>query len=64
MHYNTNLLIEVVRHEIGSELALGVSFSGDELTPGGNTIEDGKEIAKKLEATGIGNLSEGMKAFI
>jgi 2,4-dienoyl-CoA reductase-like NADH-dependent reductase (Old Yellow Enzyme family) len=44
--------IAVVRDAIGHNLVLGVRFPGDEFADGGLTLDDAKEIAKALEATG------------
>ena len=45
-------IINAIRQECGDDFAIGVSFSADELTPGGNTVDDGKQIAQTLEGTG------------
>jgi len=45
-------IIDAVRQECGDEFLVGVTFSADELHPGGNTVKDGKLIAKILEETG------------
>lgn len=51
--------LEVIREAIGPDLALGVKFPGDDFIDNvwwtkksGNTLDDGKEIARRLEATG------------
>jgi len=44
--------IDAIRENAGSEFVLGVNFTADELTDGGRTLEDSKEIARRLEATG------------
>ncbi len=46
-------VIQAVRDAVGREVALGMRISGDELVPGGLTLDDMKEIAPKLEATGL-----------
>ena len=43
-------VIEAVRTAIGPDLALGIRISGDEFTPGGLTLEDVKEVARRLDA--------------
>lgn len=52
-------IIDAVRDTIGPDLALGVRFTAEEFVDWtwwskekGNTLEEGKQIAKKLEATG------------
>lgn len=45
-------VIDRVRGVIGRELALGMRLVGDELLPGGLTVEDASAIAQKLEETG------------
>lgn len=45
-------IIDRIRRGIGSEMALGVRLCGDEMTPGGLTLDDSVEIASKLAATG------------
>lgn len=45
-------LIERVRMEIGSDMALGIRIDADEMFPGGNTMEDIKHIAQMIEKTG------------
>lgn len=45
-------VIEAVRHAIGSDLALGIRISADEFTPGGLTLEDMREVARRLDAHG------------
>ena len=44
--------IDSVRDNVGPDFVLGLRFSGDELMDGGITLDDTKEIAKRLEATG------------
>ena len=44
--------IDAIRENVGSDFVLGVRFTGDEFTDGGNTLDDAKEIAQRLEATG------------
>lgn len=51
----TRLLLEVIDRvykETAGEIALGIRIPGDELVPGGLTLEDMKGIARTLEATG------------
>jgi mycofactocin system FadH/OYE family oxidoreductase 2 len=44
--------IDAIREKVGSDFVLGVRFTGDELIDGGIGLEEAKEIAKRLEATG------------
>jgi mycofactocin system FadH/OYE family oxidoreductase 2 len=47
-------VIEGVRKSVGRDFTLGVRLNADEMHPrGGLTIEDAKEIAGRLEATGL-----------
>lgn len=45
-------LIDAIRETVGNDFTLGIRLCGDELIPGGITLEQTLEIAKKLEATG------------
>src|SRR5258708_38443018 len=45
-------VIQAVRTEIGRDFTLGIRLCGDELIPAGLTLDDVREIAKRLEATG------------
>lgn len=45
-------VLDAVRAAIGNDLAVGVRLDGDELMPGGITLEDCQQIAQILEATG------------
>jgi mycofactocin system FadH/OYE family oxidoreductase 2 len=45
-------VIAAVRAEIGRDFTLGIRLCGDELIPAGLTLEDVREIARRLEATG------------
>ncbi len=45
-------VIEAIRTEIGRDFTLGIRLCGDELIPAGLTLDDVREIAKRLEATG------------
>jgi mycofactocin system FadH/OYE family oxidoreductase 2 len=45
-------VIQAVRAEIGRDFTLGIRLCGDELLPAGLTLDDVREIAKRLEATG------------
>lgn len=47
-----NEVIDAIRERIGDDMALGIRICGDDLVPGGNTIEDMKEVARLLEETG------------
>ncbi len=46
-------IIEATRESIGSELALGIRLCGDEVTTGGLDIDQGVEIAKLAEESGL-----------
>lgn len=43
--------IEAIRGAVGTDYPIGVRISGDEFAPGGVTLEDTIEMAKRLEAT-------------
>src|SRR5437763_1308487 len=45
-------VIQAIRVEIGRDFTLGIRLCGDELIPAGLTLDDVREIAKRLEATG------------
>jgi mycofactocin system FadH/OYE family oxidoreductase 2 len=45
-------VIAAVRAEIGRDFTLGIRLCGDELIPAGLTLDDVREIALRLEATG------------
>ncbi|MHB0979905.1 MAG: mycofactocin system FadH/OYE family oxidoreductase 2 [Thermoleophilia bacterium] len=45
-------LVAAVREALGSDYTLGVRLCADELIPGGLTLDDAKEIARRMEATG------------
>jgi len=45
-------VIAAVRAEVGRDFTLGIRLCGDELIPAGLTLEDVREIARRLEATG------------
>jgi 2,4-dienoyl-CoA reductase-like NADH-dependent reductase (Old Yellow Enzyme family)/thioredoxin reductase len=45
--------LSALRESLGSRFVLGVRFTGDEFADGGLTIEDAREIAQKLEASGL-----------
>jgi mycofactocin system FadH/OYE family oxidoreductase 2 len=45
-------VIRAVRVEIGRDFTLGIRLCGDELIPAGLTLDDVREIARRLEATG------------
>ena len=47
-----NEVINSIRKRCGREIVLGVKICADELTPGGITLDDAKEIARRLDATG------------
>lgn len=45
-------LIKAVRRTVGDDFTLGVRLCADEMIPGGLTLDDTKEIARRLEASG------------
>jgi mycofactocin system FadH/OYE family oxidoreductase 2 len=45
-------VIQAIRTEIGRDFTLGIRLCGDELIPAGLTLDDVREIAKRLEAIG------------
>ncbi len=45
-------VIAAVREAVGADYTLGVRLCADELIPGGLTLEDAKQIAQRLQATG------------
>jgi len=45
-------VIAAVRQAVGSDFTVGVRLCADEMIPGGLTLEDAKQIAQRLEATG------------
>lgn len=45
-------IIDVAREAIGQDMALGVRYTADEFVDGGIKLDEGVEIAKKMEATG------------
>ncbi len=45
-------VIAAVRHTVGTDYTLGVRLCADEMVPGGLTLDDGKEIARRFEASG------------
>jgi mycofactocin system FadH/OYE family oxidoreductase 2 len=45
-------LIDAIRDAVGRDFCLGIRLCGDELIPGGISLEDTLEIAKRLEETG------------
>jgi 2,4-dienoyl-CoA reductase-like NADH-dependent reductase (Old Yellow Enzyme family) len=45
-------VIKAIRAEIGRDFTLGIRLCGDELIPAGLTLDDVREIARRLEATG------------
>ena len=46
------MVIDAVRKTVGSDYTLGVRLCADEMVQGGLTLDDVKEIAKSLEASG------------
>jgi mycofactocin system FadH/OYE family oxidoreductase 2 len=45
-------VIAAVRQAVGGDFTLGVRLCADELIPGGLTLDDAKQIAQRLQATG------------
>src|SRR5437660_8302459 len=45
-------VIQAIRTEIGRDFTLGMRLCGDELIPAGLTLDDVREIARRLEASG------------
>src|SRR5689334_5548716 len=45
-------VIHAIRAEIGRDFTLGIRLCGDELIPAGLTLDDVRDIARRLEATG------------
>jgi mycofactocin system FadH/OYE family oxidoreductase 2 len=45
-------VIEAVRSTVGNDYTLGIRLCADEMIPGGLTLKDTQEIARRLEATG------------
>lgn len=45
-------VIEASREVVGEDFVVGIRLPGDELVPGGLTVDDMKEIVQQLEATG------------
>jgi mycofactocin system FadH/OYE family oxidoreductase 2 len=45
-------VIDEIRDSVGSDFVVGIRISGDELVPGGLTLDDMKVVAKRLEDTG------------
>jgi mycofactocin system FadH/OYE family oxidoreductase 2 len=45
-------VIEAVRATVGEDFTLGIRLCADEMIPGGLTLEDTKEMARRFEATG------------
>jgi len=45
-------VIEAVRKTVGQDYTLGIRLCADEMIPGGLTLQDTQEIARRLEATG------------
>jgi mycofactocin system FadH/OYE family oxidoreductase 2 len=45
-------VIEAVRATIGPDFTLGIRLCADEMIPGGLTLDDTKEMARRFEATG------------
>jgi len=46
-------VIQAVRKTVGADRVVGLRVSGDELVPGGLTLEDMREISPRLESTGM-----------
>ena len=47
--------IAAIRQAVGPDFVIGYKFSGDELLPGGLTVEDMKGVVTRVEATGMVN---------
>jgi mycofactocin system FadH/OYE family oxidoreductase 2 len=45
-------VLNAVRRDVGDDFTVGVRMSGDEFIQGGLTLEDMKEVARRLEGTG------------
>lgn len=45
-------VIHAIRAEIGCDFTLVIRLCGDELIPAGLTLDDVRDIARRLEATG------------
>lgn len=45
-------VIEAVRATVGADFTLGIRLCADEMIPGGLTLDDTKEMARRFEATG------------
>ena len=45
-------VVDAARRAVGPDYTLGIRFSADELVPGGLTLDEGREIARRLERTG------------
>jgi mycofactocin system FadH/OYE family oxidoreductase 2 len=45
-------VVAAVREAVGADFTLGVRLCADELIPGGLTLDDAKQIAQRLQATG------------
>lgn len=45
-------VLQEIRKIVGPDFPVGIRFNADDLVDGGNTLEDGKEIAKMLEEMG------------
>jgi len=46
-------VLAAVREAVGPDFTVGVRLCADELIPGGLTLEDSKQIARRLEETGL-----------
>ena len=46
-------IIEAVRNKVGKDFVLGTTLTADELMPGGYNLDEGKEMAIRLEEAGI-----------
>ncbi len=45
-------VVTAVRDAVGADFTVGVRLCADEMIPGGLTLEDAKQVAQRLEATG------------
>ncbi len=46
-------VVAAVRGTVGTDFTLGIRLCADEMIPGGFTLDDAKEVARRFEATGM-----------
>jgi 2,4-dienoyl-CoA reductase-like NADH-dependent reductase (Old Yellow Enzyme family)/NADPH-dependent 2,4-dienoyl-CoA reductase/sulfur reductase-like enzyme len=46
-------VLNEIRRQVGEDFAVGIRFNSDDFVDGGNTLEDGKEMARMLEDMGF-----------